>query len=557
MYSWIVPACIGNRRILLCICPFIIWIFLDVLGIVGPKKYRGVFEIPGLPIVGNYFQVRNNPALKYIQWQEMYEKNIFQIRIGNKRIIVVNSFEGVADIWKKSSVNSRPIQYTFHKIVSSTKGFTIGTTPWSQSYKRRKQVISQALNNKNLKNLLQILEAESKYTIKQIIKHHKEFQYQPSTNPTLRFPDIGLLQYLQYFTLRTSILITYGFRLDCFGKDKKLCDKIIFYENQIIKFRSPISNLDDYFPALRVLNTLFNWKTSLSVNSRVERDKYLDILYNKFNAHLEAHHRDGQLLGANDSFFQGNLISQYYLTDNHKNIEYDELQSICLTMISAGLDNTPLNLDHLLGQLSFHPHGQKYQELAINELLNAYQGNLKQCWSKVAVEMNCQFIIALIKETLRYFTVLPLSLPRVTTKDIAYNGITIPENSTLFMNAFAANHDEKVFKEPYKFNPHRWLDKHGKLKSENLIGHFAFGKGVRMCSGNILAFKEMYILVCRLLLFFKVKPPRDKSLKMISNPFESNENPKATSFDPKKFRVQLIPRILPGSDDLFNYVFKH
>ena len=30
--------------------------------------------------------------------------------------------------------------------------------------------------------------------------------------------------------------------------------------------------------------------------------------------------------------------------------------------------------------------------------------------------MNCQYIEALVLETLRHFTVLPLSLPRLTTK---------------------------------------------------------------------------------------------------------------------------------------------
>lgn len=534
-----------------------IWIILDLFGILSPPKFPGIFEIPGLPIIGNYFQIRNNPALKYMEWHQYYKQDIFQIRIGNKRIIVVNSFQAVADIWKKSCLNSRPFQYTFHNIVSSTKGFTIGTTPWSDSYKRRKQVISQALNNQNLKNLIHILDNESCYTIKQLIKHNKDYQYQPSTNPTFWYKDVSMLKYFQYFTLRTSVLITYGFKLDCFYTDKNLCDNILYYENQIIKFRSPIANLDDYFPILRFIKTLFNYRKSMSITSRIERDNYMKILYDRFTNYYEAQLQETDS-GHDDAekYFPGNIIGKYYLDSNHKKINYDELQSICLTMISAGLDNTPLNLDHLLGQLSYYPKGHKFQEVAVNELLSIYKGNLTECWHKIAIEMNSHFIIALIKETLRYFTVLPLSLPRVTTKDINYQGIVIPQNCSLIMNAYGANHDSKVFKKPDEFDPYRWLDHDNRLISEQLIGHFAFGKGVRMCSGNILAFKEMYILIGRLLLLFKIRPPTNKAYKMISNPFKNNNNPRATSFDPKEFRIRLVPRILPGSDDLFNYILK-
>lgn len=542
--SWVGLACLL----------FGVWVMLDWLEITSPPKFKGIFVIPGLPIIGNYFQIRNNPALKYMEWQRQYEHDVFQIRIGNKRIIVVNSFQAVADIWRQSAVNSRPFQYTFHNIVSSTKGFTIGTTPWGESYKRRKQVISQALNNQNLKGLVRLLDAEVTYTIKQIIKRNKDYNYQPSTNPTVTHKDISLLRYFQYFTLRTSILITYGFKLKCYKEDQDLCDRIIYHENKIIKFRSPIANLDDYFPILRTLKRLYNWRQASSIASRIARDEYMQILYDRFNQSCDLP-EFVQSREHSNFFFKKNLISQYYFNFNNRKITFDELQSICLTMISAGLDNTPLNLDHLLGQLGYWAN-RKLQELAVNELLSLYQGDLVKCWTKVAYEMNSQFVIAIIKETLRYFTVLPLSLPRVTTKDITYKNITIPENATLFMNAYGANHDPRKFENPDVFNPHRWLDADKKLISENLIGHYAFGKGVRMCSGNILAFKEMYILVSRLLILFKIKSPADINLEMVSDPFKNNKNPQATSFDPKEFKVQLIPRILPGSDNLFNCIFK-
>ena len=86
---------------------FLLSIFMDlVLGIGVPLKIKGIFAIPGYPIVGNLFQVLNNPALVYIQWANKYNASIFQIRLGFKRIIVVNSFEDVNILWTKHSCSN-------------------------------------------------------------------------------------------------------------------------------------------------------------------------------------------------------------------------------------------------------------------------------------------------------------------------------------------------------------------------------------------------------------------------------------------------------------------
>lgn len=501
-----------------------------------PKKIPGVFDIPGYPVVGNYFQLLNNPAKTCMNWLKKYDKSIFLIRLGNKRILVVNKFNDVNEIWGKSVVNSRPIQFTFHNIVSSTKGFTIGTTPFGPSYKMRKQFMSQFLNEKNINSSVGIIDGEINFTMKNILNNY-QLNYQPSSNPYIRnvrnFDDIDLYRYLQYFTLRTSILLTYGIKLDCYNTDKELCATIIETESKIIQLRSPILNITDYFPFLRFFKT-----HQQSTMVRKHRDQYMEILLQKHQT----------LKGP--GVFSNNLITKY-LTENYKNLDSTEFQSICLTMISAGLDNTPLNLNHLFGQLTLHP---EYQARAFDELLEAYDtSNLIEIWKELSHKVKSPFIVALIKETLRYFTVLPLSLPQVITKPLDYQGVTIPEGTTLFMNAFAANHDEDRFLQPFSFNPDRWLN-HGQLKSKDVINQFSFGKGVRMCSGSILAFKEMYIIVCKMIILFKFKKPKDSRYSMGLDPFEMNTNPSGTSFEPRTTKVRLVPRVHYGSDDLFNYL---
>jgi phenylacetate 2-hydroxylase len=190
-------------------------------------------------------------------------------------------------------------------------------------------------------------------------------------------------------------------------------------------------------------------------------------------------------------------------------------------------------------------------------LLQNSNNDIEQAWDDSAKNMDCHFVLALINETLRYFTVLPLSLPRATTKAIDFTtsqkqSLTLPAGTIVFMNAYAANHDESVFDSPYLFLPDRWLD-NGKLDSS--LKHFAFGAGSRKCSGNSLALQQLYTLTCRMVLAFKIRRPVSNSL-MELDPFRNNLDSASISFTPKLFKVQLKPRIHNGSDKLYYKIMR-
>ena len=136
-------------------------------------------------------------------------------------------------------------------------------------------------------------------------------------------------------------------------------------------------------------------------------------------------------------------------------ISLAEIKSVCLTMVSAGLDTVPANLIQGLAYLATK-HGQQLQEIAFKELVAAY-GSSKQAWTAVLNEEKVAFISALVKETLRYYTVIAMSLPRASIKPIKYQGATIPAGTLFYMNARGADFDSSRFSDPYTFNPDRYL----------------------------------------------------------------------------------------------------
>lgn len=99
-------------------------------------------------------------------------------------------------------------------------------------------------------------------------------------------------------------------------------------------------------------------------------------------------------------------------------------------MVSAGLDTVPGNLILSVGYLS-SPHGQEIQERAYQEIMKVYPDG--DAWEKCLEEEKVPLITAFVKETLRFWTVIPISLPRVSIKDIVWEKATIPAGTTFYM----------------------------------------------------------------------------------------------------------------------------
>lgn len=142
-------------------------------------------------------------------------------------------------------------------------------------------------------------------------------------------------------------------------------------------------------------------------------------------------------------------------------------------MVSAGLDTVPGNLSMALAYLSC-AHGQEIQKKAYAEIIKAYPNG--DAWERCLYEEKVPYITAFVKEVLRFWTVIPICLPRVNIKDIEWNGAVIPAGTTFFMNAWAADYDDTHFDKPYSFNPERYFDP---AMEGGGTPHFAYGAGSR------------------------------------------------------------------------------
>lgn len=504
------------------------YISLDFLGIVGPKKIKNLSEVPGLPIIGNIHQTLSNASLVYSKWAKQYG-DVYQVRMGDRRVVVVNSYDAIKELWlqNRNKTNSRPSLYTFHSVVSSTQGFTIGTTPFGESYQRKKKFAATNLNKMKIQNYTSLIDESSESIIDKIISDI-------STNKGI--DEVNLTLYIQAYTLKIALFITFNYELNFDTKfHQDLLKEICYVENQITRLRSHTSNFQDYIP---MLNLFSNQLNARATQLRKRRDVYMNFFTDELQRKV-----------ANcDDYEEINCLvynAWKQMENEETKLTTAELKSVCLTMVSAGLDNSALNLFYCLGHLSQSEYGYKIQEIAREQLLKYYD-SLEEAYKKAPFDkLKVPYIVAILKETLRHLTVLPVCLPRETTDDIMFKNCIIPKKTLLFMNAYAGNHDESYFPNPNLFVPERWLKQENEEEFTLKVNltHFSFGLGSRMCIGNHLSFQEMYTLLVRLLVKFEIREP-EKYPKMINNnPFELNEVPNSVAIEPVDYRIKLVNRM--------------
>jgi phenylacetate 2-hydroxylase len=212
-----------------------------------------------------------------------------------------------------------------------------------------------------------------------------------------------------------------------------------------------------------------------------------------------------------------------------------DIKSICLTMVSAGLDTIPAVLCAFVGHMSL-PHGRECQERAYQELCDVFPDGT--AWDRLVEEPQFRYLRALVKETLRVST-MPISLPRQTVKEITLrNGVVIPPKTVLLLNSYAANFDPNHYSNPDAFDPTRYLDSQG----DHDLPHFSFGAGMRMCAGAHLVNRELLIACSRLILAFRILPSVHDRHLFVSDPQEIYKRPSVMVMPVPEFRVRLVPR---------------
>jgi cytochrome P450 len=98
------------------------------------------------------------------------------------------------------------------------------------------------------------------------------------------------------------------------------------------------------------------------------------------------------------------------------------------------------------------------------------------------------YLRACVSESLRYSSPFSGRLPRIVPESgLEVDGCYLPPGTQVSMSIYVVHFDENVFKDPFTFDPARWLNG----ASEQFL--IPFSTGSRACMGLNLALAEIYI----------------------------------------------------------------
>jgi len=178
-----------------------------------------------------------------------------------------------------------------------------------------------------------------------------------------------------------------------------------------------------------------------------------------------------------------------------KEPRYDRKALIAETieLLIAGTDTTAHTLSFAIAELSLNPR-----------VLQQAQNVVDQAWQShgdIGTETlkELTYIRAIIKETLRLYSVASGSTSLEALRDIIIEGKLIPRGTKVFWSMLAAGRDPEIYLESEKFLPERWLDKSQESSSLPMID---FGSGLHRCLGEHLSMLEATMMLALMLRYF-------------------------------------------------------
>lgn len=134
-------------------------------------------------------------------------------------------------IGHQSALKDGPKLYTFRDVISSTQGFTIGSSLWNASCKAKRKAAGTALGRPMMKSYFPMSDLESFC----IVRDSNHGQLELSIRP-----------YIQRYALNTTLTLCYGIRMhNVYGT---MLREILEVGSAISLMRSAFENYQDYIP---------------------------------------------------------------------------------------------------------------------------------------------------------------------------------------------------------------------------------------------------------------------------------------------------------------------
>ncbi|KAI6047002.1 cytochrome P450 [Pisolithus marmoratus] len=224
----------------------------------------------------------------------------------------------------------------------------------------------------------------------------------------------------------------------------------------------------------------------------------------------------------------GPSFARTLLEYERDNMPRDEMAYLAGSMYGAGSETSAVGLMSMILAAACHPDAQLRVQNEIDAVVGRDQAPK---WSDADSLPQLQ---AFILETARWRPVIPHGFGHRVSKDVVWRGYLIPAGAVIYGCLWAMSRDPDVFPDPDKFDPQRWLDHNGRIRTD--LKFYPYGQGRRVCPGMYLANDSLFITMASLLWSFRIAKRPDA-------PIDVDAYTDSLISRPYPFKVDFIPRL--------------
>ncbi|KAL2243908.1 UNVERIFIED_CONTAM: cytochrome [Sesamum indicum] len=438
---------------------------------------------PKLPILGNLHQLGSLPHRKL---QSLAEKHgpLMLLHFGTVPTLVVSSADAAREIMKTHDLifADRPQSSVSRRLLYNFKDVSVA--PYGEYWRQLKSIcVLQLLSNKRVQSFRSIRDEETALLVNKIRKSS--------------FP-VNLSEMFAELTNDVVCRSAFGRKFSEGENSKKFLSLLIELLELLGSF--PIGN---FIPVLSWISRVNGFDARVDKVSK-ELDEFLEGVIKE---RMETPNEDKN--GAN---FVDILLDIYQSNSSGVSIDRDSIKAIILDVFAAGTDTTATVLEWAMTELLRHPSVMKKLQIEVREIVKDKQDITDNDLEKM------QYLKAVIKETLRFHTPIPLLVPRQARKDVKIMGYDISAGTMVITNAWAISRDPVSWDEPEKFEPDRFLNSSIDFKGLD-FELIPFGAGRRGCPGIAFAMATTEFVLANIVQKFNWKlPDEGKELDMKEHP---------------------------------------
>ena len=426
---------------------------------------------------------------------------VFSLTIYGKDVVMISDIDLIKKCMLKDVFNYRPHEWLF-TLFDKPNLLSWNGEEWKEQRKFALRIFKQLGVGKEI--VEEKIHEEIDYLFEQIEKQQKELD--KSKKGILMSPLLG-----PSASNVISLLVS-GKRFNFDHPTRKVLDDC-FLQKDVAKLRGTLGITNYLVPFVRLM-MLFP-----SNQAREFFDKF-DYFKDYIRTQIEYYRKtfDPQtdeplnFIEAYQQEMNSDNLSGKYFDDYH-------LYSNAMAFFGAGSATTKDFIEWCLQALVVNPEIQEKMRQEIDSVIGKDRKVMMQDKPMLPY---CEAFVA---EVERFGSLTPLGLLHTVGDDAELGPYFLPKGTHVIMNVFAIHFDPKLFPEPEKFKPERFLSADGKkfIRDDNVIG---FGYGKRSCPGEPMARTEIFLYVTTFVQKYIMTTPPEMTLSLEAQIDSLARNPK-------------------------------